>query len=140
MKTPLGWARANMMYDLLSKPPKPGSVLEALCLMIQMRRQLTQLYQLHTVVQAVRTAQDESAEEVRDSFNRYRDALLPFLQEEMSREHNQLVEALKAETARGPMLIRHAGGADVGTRLRNKLKDKEVRPPRLGWKGAKKRW
>ena len=129
-----------MMYDLLDKPPKTGSVLEALCLMIQMRRQVTQLYQMHTVVQAVRTAQNESAEEVREAFRTYRDSLLPFLEEEIAREHNQLIAALKQETARGPLLVRKVGGSDVGERLRKKMKDKKVRAPSLGWRGRKKRW
>ena len=139
MKTPLGWARANMMYDLLDKPPKVGSVLEALCLMVQMRRQLIQLYGMHTVVQAVRTAEDESAESIQQSFNQYRDAVLPFLKEEMSRETNNLIDALKAETSRGPMLVRKVGGRDQGSRLRNKLKSNVVRPPTAAW-GRKKRW
>ncbi len=128
-----------MLYDMLDKPPRMGSVMEALCLMIQMRRQVTELYHLHTVVQAVRTAQDESPDAVKEAFNRYRDALLPFLQDEINREHSELVKALKAETSRGPMVVRKVGGDDAGRRLRKKLTNKEVRPPRVGWR-SKKRW
>jgi hypothetical protein len=128
-----------MMYDLLSKPPKVGSVLEALCLMIQMRRQLIQLFGMHTVVQAVRTAQEESSETIQESFNKYRDALLPFLSEEMTKETNEIIDALKAETSRGPMLVRKVGGRDQGSRLRKKLKGNVVRPPTAAW-GRKKRW
>lgn len=113
--------------------------MEALCLMIQMRRQTTELYHLHTVVQAVRTAQDESPDAVKEAFDRYRNALLPFLREEIDREHSELVKALKAETARGPMVVRKVGGSDVGAQLRAKLKKKSVRPPKVGWR-SKKRW
>ena len=34
MKTPLGWARANLVYHKLSKVPKYGSLLESMCLLL----------------------------------------------------------------------------------------------------------
>ena len=140
MKTPLGWARANMMYDLLDKPPKTGSVLEALCLMVQMRRQIIRLYGMHTVVQAVRASEDDSGEAVQESFSRYRDSVLPFLKEEVDREHKNLVRALKEEAARGPMMVRRIAGDNMQSRLRKKLKDKPLKPPKpKRWKGTT-RW
>lgn len=128
-----------MIYDTMDKPPKMGSVMEALCLMIQMRRQVTELYHLHTVVQAVRTAREDSPEAIQESFNRYRDALLPYLKDEIAREHSEIVQALKEEARRGPMVVRQIGGSDVGRRLRKKLQERTVKPPRLGWR-RKKRW
>ena len=117
-----------MMYDLSSKPPRSGSVLEALFLMVQMRRQLIQLYGVHTVVQAIRTAQDDSAESVQKSFKNYQDALMPFLQEEIDREQAELVQALKAETRRGPFHIKALTEGRSG-QLRKKLKNTQVKPP-----------
>ena len=139
MKTPLGWARANMMYDMMEKPPKPGSVLEALCLMIQMRRQLIQLYSMHTVVQAVRTAQDDSAETVQDSFKRYQDALMPFLQDEVDREKEEIIQALKYETKRGPLRIK-ALVSDRESQLRSKLKKTRIKPPSPKFVRRSKPW
>ena len=34
MKTPLGWARANLVYHKLSKVPKYGSLMESMCLLL----------------------------------------------------------------------------------------------------------
>jgi len=34
MKTPLGWARANLVYQKLNKVPKYGSLLESMCLIL----------------------------------------------------------------------------------------------------------
>jgi len=34
MKTPLGWARANLVYHKLNKVPKYGSLLESMCLLL----------------------------------------------------------------------------------------------------------
>lgn len=117
-----------MMYDLAERPPRSGSVLEALFLMVQMRRQLIQLYGMHTVVQAVRTAQDDSAEVVQGSFKRYQDALMPFLQEEIDREQEELVRALKEETRRGPLQIKALSESRHG-QLRKKLQNTPVKPP-----------
>jgi hypothetical protein len=117
-----------MMYDMMEKPPKPGSVLEALCLMVQMRRQTIQLYGVHTIVQAVRTAQDDSAESVQESFRNYQDAIMPYLKDEIDREQEALVKALKAETKRGPFSI-NALVSDQQGKLKNKLRRKPIKGP-----------
>jgi len=38
MKTPLGWARAQLIYDKLFSLPKYNSLLEAMCLLVQQHR------------------------------------------------------------------------------------------------------
>ena len=123
-----------MIYDMSGKPPKTGSVLEALCLMVQMRRQLIQLYGMHTVVQAVRTAQDESAEPVQASFKNYQDALMPFLKDEIDREHQALIKALREETRRGPLRIQALVSGAAG-QLRRRLKSRKVQQPqKAAWR------
>ncbi len=39
LKTPLGWARANVFYEKLSSPPKPGSLEEVLCWVVWKERE-----------------------------------------------------------------------------------------------------
>jgi len=39
MRTPLGWARANVFYDMSRSVPTPGSLAEVLCLMVFKARQ-----------------------------------------------------------------------------------------------------
>lgn len=60
MKTPLGWARAQLIYDRLVKPPPYGSLLELMCLVVQ--RERAQLTVLGARAQAQAALGGESAE------------------------------------------------------------------------------
>jgi hypothetical protein len=60
MKTPLGWARAQLIADHLVKPPPYGSLLELMCLVVQ--RERAQLRVLGARAQAQAALGGESAE------------------------------------------------------------------------------
>ena len=127
-----------MMYDLLDEAPEPGSVLEALCLMVQMRREATELFKTFSFLQAMRTDPKDSGEAVKDAFNKYRDSLMPFLEGEVSKEHDQLVRALREEISRAPALrVSSLAPQAAASQLRKKLKDREIRRPR--WQRKRKR-
>jgi hypothetical protein len=107
--------------------------MEALCLMVQMRRQLIQLYGMHTVVQAVMTANDDSSDAARDSFKKYQNSLMPFLEDEINREQEELVKALKSETMRGPLYVKSLI-SDRKSQLRKKLRKTPIKTPTAPWK------
>jgi hypothetical protein len=52
LKTPLGWARAQLIFEKISEPPVYGSLLEAMCLLVQRHRQTAQLLETRAQVQA----------------------------------------------------------------------------------------
>ena len=60
MKTPLGWARAQLVYDHLTKPPPYGSLLELMCLVVQ--RERAQISVLGARAQAQAALGGDSAE------------------------------------------------------------------------------
>lgn len=52
LKTPLGWARANLYYDKLSKLPSIGSLQETVCLVVQRHRQVASMLDSRARIQA----------------------------------------------------------------------------------------
>lgn len=94
---------------------------------------------MHTVVQAVLACQhpdsQNNGESIRESFETYKHALMPFLKNEIKREHDKIVEAMNAEMKRGPMVVTAIAPMRVSSRLRSRVL-KEVTQPltrRKGW-------
>ena len=52
LKTPLGWARANLIYDNLQGLPKYGSLLESMCLLVWRNRTDLHHAQIRATAQA----------------------------------------------------------------------------------------
>lgn len=72
MNSPLGWARANIFYEKMIGPPKPGTLAEVLCLMVWKARQTQMLARVRATAQAALggdTAVDAYSE-FRDLINR----------------------------------------------------------------------
>ena len=49
----MGWARANMLYDLYGRPPPAGSLLESVFMVLAKRRQEQELLRTRVLVEAV---------------------------------------------------------------------------------------
>jgi len=130
-----------MLYDLLSEPPEPGSVLEALCLMIQMRREATELYKNFAMLRAIQVSQSKdpsSAESVAEAFKTYRASLMPFLEREVTQEKTELIEALKREIAMNSSLaVQSVMPRKAEEVVRKRL---EARPIQKSKWARKKRW
>ena len=68
MNTPLGWARANIVYEKMIGPPKPGTLAEVLCIMIWKARQSMGIAQARALAQA-----SLGGDKAVDAFSEYRD-------------------------------------------------------------------
>jgi hypothetical protein len=95
------------LYETLDKPPRPGSLLEVLCVMLQMRREVARYQETRAIVQALRDG--EEGESTRKAFEAYRHALMPFLTDEEKKEEQRMVELLQAEVSRGGLKIQSLG-------------------------------
>lgn len=91
------------MYDLAKEPPRPGSLLEVLFIMIQMRRELARFHETLVVAQAIRD--DEEGNATQKAFEQYRNTLMPFLKKQMEEEQKRLLRILREEATRGPMQV-----------------------------------
>ena len=117
----------------MTGPPEPGSVMEALCLMVQVRRELKELYRTRATVQAAILCQHpestDTGESVRGAYNDYKNALMPFLVSEAKKDQDNIVKAMQDEAARGPMVVSALEPMRVSSRLRTMDKSKV---PELG--------
>lgn len=124
-----------MLYDKLVGPPEPGSVMEALCILVQMRREMTELYRVHTVVQAVLiTAHPESkdtGDSVREAFNNFKGSLMPFVKHALREEQAKVMQALHEEVKRGPLRITPLSPERISSRLKDKVQRELNRPTPL---------
>lgn len=115
----------------MAKPPDPGSVMEILCLMVQMRREMKELYKTHAVVQAVMLTQHpdskDDGEAVRKAFASYKDHLMPYLKSELKKEESKIVKAMWDEANRGPMKVTPIQPMRVSSRLRQLNKSQPTR-------------
>jgi hypothetical protein len=124
-----------VLYDKLEGPPEPGSVMEALCILVQMRREMTELYRVHTVVQAVLTTvhpeSKDTGDNVREAFNNFKGSLMPFVKHAIKEEQERVMRALRDEVKRGPLMIKPLDPEKISSRLLNKVKRELNRPTPL---------
>jgi hypothetical protein len=107
LETPLGWAKANMMYDLADGPPPSGSLQESIFLIIAKRRQEAVFFQGKMLMEAMLAPHVEDAVKMMSkSYEAFKDSMLPFLAGETSRASKKTRELLKHWTGRGPMRVR----------------------------------
>jgi len=108
--------------------------MEILCLMVQMRREMMELYRTHSVVQAVMLTQhpesQDDGEAVRKAFASYKDSLMPYLKAELKKEENKIVQAMQEEAMRGPMKVTAIEPMRVSSRLRRMNKPRVAKPRR----------
>lgn len=68
MNTPLGWAKANIVYEKMVGPPKPGTLAEVLCIMVWKARQSQTIAQSRALAQA-----SLGGDQAVEAFSEYRD-------------------------------------------------------------------
>lgn len=119
---------ANMMYDVMTELPPRGSVREALMVSIRLRRDVQDLYRVYAIVQAARD-DGESGEPTQEAFNRFKDAIMPFVGDTAKKADEEVVERLNAEIARGPMSVR---AVSQTPKIKSRLQEVARRTSKLG--------
>jgi acyl transferase domain-containing protein len=97
--TPLGWSRANLLYDSLTEPPEPGSLREVVLTLVQQAR-VEQDFNRTMVLIA------KDPEMLQSAVEGYTKAMFPyasgFTKEEVTNEMRGIMERIHAE---GPIVI-----------------------------------
>lgn len=103
----MGWARAQMLYDLADGPPLPGSPLESVYLLTAKRRQEAELRRTEALAMAAAAPHlKEGGKLLSDALAEYRKVLMPFLEaSEKSKEVDQK-ELLKHWTDKRAFKVR----------------------------------
>ena len=102
LKTPVGWARANIWYEKLGAPPTPGTWQEALSILVWVGRQEQQVAATRAVAQA---SIKDTEKEARKAFENYLGAMFPYREkvEQKAKENQQ--ELLRRWTGVGPIRL-----------------------------------
>jgi len=103
--TPVGWARANMLYDMQTEPPPPGSPLESIFILVWQMRQDAEYHAVRAVVQSSVDAGDDG-NALQDAWKGFTEHFYPHLKEEQSRYKQAAMARLKKESERGPLAVR----------------------------------
>lgn len=97
-----------MLYDLQKAPPKPGTPLESLMLLVWQMRQAIRLQETRAIVQAILAANSEDQglqKAIKESWDSYVDELMPYQRGARKRQDKGAIDFLKREVARGPLKV-----------------------------------
>jgi hypothetical protein len=101
LKSPAGWALANVWYDKYPGVPTRGSPLETLFLFVSIQRKEAELLATRSLVRgqfAVLAKSPETAKSAYDAYQAYADAMFPFLEQAANTttdDHSRLMEHVK---------------------------------------------
>jgi len=88
-----------LFYDKLAAPPRPGSLQEALCILVQRYRQEQRFYlalaNLH-----------QNPKEQQETFDAYKRAMYPYIEASGKRHRDRTREILDKAFRQGPIVIR----------------------------------
>lgn len=96
------------MYDLMAEPPKPGTPLESLMLLVWRMRQDIEVQKTKAIVQAIVAAASEGEEAnktLMTAWDQYLDEVFPFKRGRRVKADQLAIEYLKREAARGPLHV-----------------------------------
>ena len=100
----MGWARANIFYDKLAVPPRPGTLQEALCMLVFRYRQRQRMYEavLSTIDLSGGSNQVKFYEEVMEE---YKKAMFPYISRALEDEKARIKRVMDRAFLRGPIKI-----------------------------------
>lgn len=103
--TPLGWARANIVYDMQHEPPPPGSPLESVLILVWQMRQDIEYYSTRCLVQAAIDVQD-GGKAANEAWKEYTDAFFPHVKGKRSHGDQAALSMLMKEVKKGGLSVR----------------------------------
>lgn len=120
-----------MLYDTCRKSPDPGSILEHVFIIIRAKRDYKELLQTFALAQAMRD--DESGRAAAEAFDKYKEAVLPYLKSEQDKADVEIRKAMKEELARGPLSVKRIASTK---KVRSRLNEvaRSLREPPVRWK------
>jgi len=92
----LGWARANIFYDKIAAPPEPGSLREALCLLVFRYRQEQNFYSVYSSLHG-----DGSKGRI-ETANSFKEAMFPYAVRARNKQRSSSQEIMERAYLEGP--------------------------------------
>ena len=111
-----------MLYDLSQELPAAGSLLESIFLLIALRKREAEVLQTEAMVVAIAGAQSGQIDLIQKSLREYKNAVLPFLQAEKSKEEVDMKSMLKHWVDKKAFTVRPLWRAQDNKRLHSQLR------------------
>lgn len=112
--------------------------MEAMCLMVQMRREVAEYQKIQALAVAIRSIMpvgeniegaDTDGKSVREALNSLQGSLMPFVKNEIKKEEGEILKALESETKRGPLRVQALSNPTVKSRIRERAIQELKKPP-----------
>ena len=116
MRTPEGWARANLLLQTLQAPPPSGSLQESVLILLLMRLESIE----HAKFRALAQIELDPKAGV-EAFDEYMKMAFPYLDAIKRRDQQDLMEHLKKEVARGAIQVTPVMPTKMKSRLKTRL-------------------
>lgn len=116
MKTPEGWAKANLLLKTLQAPPPKGSLRESVLVLLLMKLETIEHARFRALAQII-VDQKKGV----DAFEEYMKIAFPYLEIAKSRDKEKYLEVLKKEVGRGPLLIHALRQPVAKSRLKQRV-------------------
>jgi hypothetical protein len=101
--SPLGWVRANLIYDTLKAPPLVGSPLEVICMFVFSARQRAKYTEMLCSLQPHLTK--DNVEAVKKLLDLYEQELFPFKEKKEWQDKKEIANIMEKEMQRGPIVV-----------------------------------
>lgn len=105
----MGWSRANVFYDKLAVPPRPGTLQEALCMLVFRYRQKQRLYE--AVLSTIDLSSPAQAKFYEEVMEEYKKSMFPYIAKTVENERARIKRIMDRAFMQGPIKI--VGGALV---------------------------
>lgn len=100
-----GWARSNVLYDKADRPPKAGSLREALFLSVWLRRQEIEIHRERVLAQGLADVVGAlgAKSSVIDAFTKYVDTVFPFNKQVKTDMDTKMKEVMERQVKKGAL-------------------------------------
>lgn len=116
MKTPEGWAKANLLLKTLQAPPQKGSLRESVLILLLMKLETIEHARFRALAQII-VDQKKGV----DAFEEYMKIAFPYLEIAKSRDKEKHIEMLKKEVGRGPLAVKVLQQPVAKSRLKQRM-------------------
>jgi len=101
----MGWAKANIMFELCRELPEQGTPTEIMFLLLWRMRQDIELAKQRAMIQALIGQEGAEQEKTSKAFDDLREAFFPFDKKERGHEIKKAREYLLREISKGPLSV-----------------------------------
>lgn len=103
LKSPTGWARANLVYNTLKAPPTPNTPLELICIYVFHARQRAEY--LRTLLLTPSPGTEDAAKAKGELVRSLSAEMFPYQEQVSTQESRNVVEIMERIAAQGPEYV-----------------------------------